>query len=116
MSYILLIKGGEEYEVPASEVRILKQEFKGVDVDEELLSMGSWCRLNPAKRKTRRGIGRFIHNWLSRSKRPKQSVPMAGGHVAFKSNEELCKTSEEDKRRGLEQLRRMEEMQRRLKG
>lgn len=109
---ILILKGGEEYEVQAEEVRMLKHEFKSIDVDAELLNMASWCRANPAKRKTRRGIGRFIHSWLARTE-PKR-VPMAASHQRFKPGDDLCKTSAEDKRRGEEQLRRLAEMQRRL--
>ena len=29
--------------------------------------MVAWCDSNPTKRKTRRGIERFINNWLSRT-------------------------------------------------
>ena len=29
--------------------------------------MITWCDANPAKKKTRRGIDRFINNWLERA-------------------------------------------------
>ena len=42
---------------------------------------------------------------------PKQNKPaMSSSHRQFSSNDDLCKTPDEDKRRGEEQLRRMEEM------
>ena len=37
-----------------------------VDIMQELRNMKGWCNSNPTKRKTKRGILRFINGWLSR--------------------------------------------------
>lgn len=39
--------------------------YPSVDVEQQLRSMKGWLNSNPAKRKTRRGIRRFINSWLS---------------------------------------------------
>lgn len=38
-----------------------------MDVEQELRRMIAWLDSNPIKRKTRRGIERFINNWLART-------------------------------------------------
>ena len=55
-----------DYDVPLSKIAQWEKTFPAVDVKQELLKMVSWLNENPARRKTRRGIGRFIHNWLSK--------------------------------------------------
>lgn len=40
--------------------------YPAVDVMQELRKMKGWCDSNPAKRKTRKGIKRFINSWLAR--------------------------------------------------
>lgn len=41
--------------------------YPNVDVKQQFNEMRGWCISNPAKRKTRRGITRFVNNWLSRA-------------------------------------------------
>ena len=40
--------------------------YPAVDVDQELRSMLAWLEANPSRRKTPKGIKRFITNWLSK--------------------------------------------------
>ncbi len=40
--------------------------YPGVDIKQQLRNMVGWCEGNPSKRKTNRGMLRFIHNWLSK--------------------------------------------------
>ena len=40
--------------------------YPNVDILQELKKMKGWCNANPTKRKTKRGILRFINGWLSR--------------------------------------------------
>lgn len=40
--------------------------YPSVDVIQELRKMRGWLMANPDRRKTKRGISRFINNWLSR--------------------------------------------------
>ena len=40
--------------------------YPNVDVMQELRNMKGWCNANPERRKTKRGILRFIVGWISR--------------------------------------------------
>lgn len=43
------------------------ESFPGVDVKAELLKARQWCRDNAAKRKTARGMPKFLGAWLSKA-------------------------------------------------
>lgn len=40
--------------------------YPNVDVKQQFNEMRSWCLSNPNKRKTKRGVTRFVNSWLSR--------------------------------------------------
>lgn len=54
------------YDVPLDRISEWKDVFSAVNVEEQLKRMVAWCNANPTKKKTRRGVERFITNWLSR--------------------------------------------------
>ena len=43
------------------------EAYPRVDVQSELNKMHQWLLANPGKRKTQRGLPRFINSWLSRA-------------------------------------------------
>ena len=49
-----------------------------VNVTQELNAMANWCEANPAKRKTKTGIKRFINSWLARAQQKGGSNMSAG--------------------------------------
>lgn len=55
-------------EVPITEPMIAewRTAFPAVDVMQELRAMRVWCLANPAKRKTPKGVPRFVVSWLSK--------------------------------------------------
>lgn len=55
------------YDVPADKIPMWKQAYPAVDIKQELWKIVSWCDANPKKRKTRRGVERFITGWLERA-------------------------------------------------
>ena len=57
---------GEEYPVYQKDIDEWKKLYPAVDVRQELNKMRGWCLANPSKRKTKRGVKKFINNWLSR--------------------------------------------------
>lgn len=57
---------GTFYDVDIEKISEWKDAFPAVDVEQQLKHMIVWCNENKAKRKTRRGVGRFIVSWLSR--------------------------------------------------
>ncbi|MDE7426054.1 MAG: phage replisome organizer N-terminal domain-containing protein [Lachnospiraceae bacterium] len=62
----LQLNTGEEHPVYDKEIKDWETLYPAVDVRQQLRSMKGWLLSNKAKRKTKRGINRFINNWLSR--------------------------------------------------
>lgn len=58
---------GTEHPVTASEVSEYRAAYPRIDVMGELRKARAWCFANPAQRKTRRGVGKFVNGWLSRA-------------------------------------------------
>lgn len=54
------------YDVPLEKIDMWKNTYPAVDVGQELKKMASWLDANPTRKKTARGISRFINNWLSK--------------------------------------------------
>ena len=52
--------------MPQENIEIYKRLYPGVDVEQALRNMIGWSMSAGPKRKTMRGIKRFITNWLSR--------------------------------------------------
>ena len=63
----ILLNDGSEYEVKEDYFEQMKKLFPGVDVMTQFRNMSAWSINNPAKRKTKSGIKRFIGNWLSKA-------------------------------------------------
>ncbi len=59
------LNDGSFYKVQLEKIKEWKEAFPAVDIEVQLRGMAAWCNANPKKRKTRRGIQRFIVNWLS---------------------------------------------------
>lgn len=62
----LQLNTGEEYPIYDKKIKEWEELYPAVDVKQQLRSMKGWLLANKAKRKTKRGINRFINNWLSR--------------------------------------------------
>ena len=54
------------YGITQVEVDHWNELYPAVDIMAELRKMKGWCEGNPAKRKTRRGIVRFVNTWLAK--------------------------------------------------
>ena len=55
-----------EYPIYQKMIDDYKELYPAVDIIQELKKMKCWCNSNPTKRKTKRGILRFINSWLAR--------------------------------------------------
>lgn len=55
-----------DFDVTDSIVAEYQESYPGLDVKQKLRSMRQWCLDNPTKRKTRRGVRKFIGGWLER--------------------------------------------------
>lgn len=62
----ILLHDKTEYPVMDAQVREWESLYPAVNVKQELRKMKGWCDANPARRKTGRGIQKFINAWLSR--------------------------------------------------
>lgn len=62
----LLLNDKTEYGVTKSYIDELAELYPAVDIIQELRKMRGWLDSNPDRRKTRRGVKRFINSWLSR--------------------------------------------------
>jgi hypothetical protein len=63
---LLPLIDGKNFVVTATDVQEWQQAFPAVDVIAELLRARIWCKDNPQKRKTAKGIRRFVSGWLSK--------------------------------------------------
>ena len=62
----ILLNDKSSYDVPLDKIALWKETYPAVDVEQELRKMVAWSHSNPTRRKTRRGVNRFINSWLAR--------------------------------------------------
>lgn len=77
-----LSDGKSNFDVTESYLREQMGLYPGINIEQELRNMRGWLDSNPAKRKTPRGIKRFITTWLQNSQdKPRgwQGSRTAGG-------------------------------------
>lgn len=79
------------YDVPQDKITLWRETYPAVDVEQELRRMVAWLDSNPTKRKTRRGIERFINSWLARTQdsggsKGQKEVNEAVGNNTFDSD------------------------------
>lgn len=65
VAYIPL-NDGSEYGVTETMYNEFCSCYPSVDVKQELLKMRAWSLSNPTKKKTKRGVTKFINGWLSK--------------------------------------------------
>lgn len=79
----LALNDGAEYPVSVEQCQEWAGLYPAVDVIQQLRQMKAWLDANPDRRKTGRGIKRFVVNWLSkeqdkgRYQTPRTQVPSA---------------------------------------
>lgn len=62
----LPLNTGEEYFISQHDIDTFADLYPAVDILQAMRGMKGWLMTNPRKRKTKRGIGRFINSWLAR--------------------------------------------------
>ena len=68
----IILGDGTFYDVPLDKLTMWQQAYPDLDVKRELYQMASWCDANLSKRKSRRGVEKFINGWLNRSQKDGQ--------------------------------------------
>lgn len=73
------LENGEEHPVTDAELAEFRAAYPRIDVLAELRKARAWCVANPSKRKTSRGVSRFLNSWLSgaNEKAPEKVVLLA---------------------------------------
>ena len=84
---VLPLAGGKEFPIYRENVDFWQESYPAVDVDQELREMKAWCIANPQKRKTEKGIGNFIINWLSKEQDSGKHSPTAKPRQTFQPPE-----------------------------
>jgi hypothetical protein len=65
----MTLKDGTFFTPTQDQMDFWGMEFPNVPTYEELRSMSAWCVANVNKRKTKRGILRFINGWLTKEQK-----------------------------------------------
>lgn len=65
--FALPLNDGSDYEITEKQVQEWAELYPAVDIMQDLRKMKGWLQANPAKKKTKRGVLRFITNWFSRT-------------------------------------------------
>ncbi len=81
------------HDVFCEDVDDWKELYPAVDIVQELRKMKGWLNSNPTKRKTRRGINRFINSWLAREQDKRHDVKEIS---AMESSERIIPKSKEE--------------------
>lgn len=63
----MLLNNGDTYEVDQADIIQWEKTYPAINVYQELNAMESWLDANPTRRKTPKGIKRFINSWLARA-------------------------------------------------
>jgi hypothetical protein len=71
----IILNDKTEYHVSTEQAQHWQELFPGVDVEQELRKMVAWCEANPTRRKTRKGVQKFITGWLSREQDSGRTLP-----------------------------------------
>ena len=61
------LNDGTFYNPLEEKITCWQQAYPAVDIKAELYKVVAWCDANPTKRKTKRGVERFLNNWLDRA-------------------------------------------------
>lgn len=74
------------YPIYQPDIDTWQELYPAVNVLQQLRAMSGWLDANPQKRKTRKGVKRFVNSWLSREQDK-------GGNRQYGTNKELVSTS-----------------------
>lgn len=81
----LLLNDKTLYDVFQADIDEWTELYPVVDVMQELRNMKGWLDGNPTKRKTRSGVRRFIHNWLTKEQNKGGNGKAGGSNGTWES-------------------------------
>lgn len=62
----LQLNNGYEFPFYEKDIDEYRQLYPAVDIEQQFRTMKGWCKDNPTRRKTKRGIRSFVNRWLAR--------------------------------------------------
>lgn len=76
---LIPLEDGSDHPVTEAEIAEWRAAYPRIDVLAEVRKARAWCIANPSKRKTARGVARFLNTWLSSAneKAPPKVVSLA---------------------------------------
>lgn len=92
----LTLNDKSEHPIRETDVKEFEELYPAVDVKQELRKMKGWLIANPAKRKTKRGIMRFVNSWLAKE----QDKGGNTGHGNYRGNPQTVNTTEPPRQLG----------------
>lgn len=84
----IILKDGSYFEIEENDVIAWGRTYKDCNVIHEIRAAAEWCESNPSRRKTRRGIRRFLNAWLSKAHKLKGSPPIFNAETSHTDIEE----------------------------
>lgn len=63
----MLLNDKTTWQADEKDIIAWQRAYPAVNVHQELAAMESWCDANPARRKTKSGIKRFVNLWLTKA-------------------------------------------------
>lgn len=72
---------GSDFDIREQDIEEWQDAFPNVDVVQQLKAMRLWCKDNPERKKTRKGVRRFITSWLDREQN-RGGVRTQQGHTS----------------------------------
>lgn len=108
----LLLNDGTSYTVTAGEMQEWAGIYPAVNVEQEFREMAAWLKNNPSRRKTRKGVKRFIMNWLGAEQDKGNRPPITSPQPPKKQNRFINYTQSEY---DFDAIERMEREQREMR-
>lgn len=71
---MIILNDGTYFEVDDEYSIFLQRSYPDLDVYRELLAMAAWSDANPSKRKSPKGIKRFITAWLNKASKEERGI------------------------------------------
>ena len=85
---VLTLNTGKDYPIYQDQVKEWGRLYPAVNIGQELKNMRGWLLANPTKRKTSRGILRFINSWLAKRQDAGGGKPGSGEARLFSAKTE----------------------------
>ena len=63
-----MLRDGKTWQLPKAKLNEYKTTYPDIDIEAELRKASQWLIDNPTKRKTAKGMTRYLGGWLSRAK------------------------------------------------